>query len=199
LHWIPQLPLPQVAAPFAGAAQGEQEVPQLCGLESAAHAPLHRCAPASHEVSTQPPTSELHTPCPPENAVVQSTALRPQAVSVSPAQSVPCTCWPAGQSQRLFTHRVDAQSLPLPQRSVAAQGPQVPPQSTSLSPPFFVPSVQVGCTEAAWHTPFTQASPFLQGLLVSSQMESGDAPQPNAKRRSAPTAARINVLLASSS
>ena len=145
LQAIPQLPAAQVADPFEGTAHGEHDVPQLCGLESEAHEPVHRCEPELHETSTHVPASELHTPWPPENAAVQSTGGLPQAVSLLFTQAVPLTCWPPGQSQALFTQSVDAQSLPEPQWSVAPQGAQVlPPQSMSVSLPFFFWSMQVG-------------------------------------------------------
>ena len=172
-HWNPQLPLVQAADPFAGAGHGVHEVPQVCGLESDAQEALHKCVPALQEVSTQVPAAELHAPWPPEKATVQSTAPAPQAVSVLPAQAVPCTCWPAGQSHLLFTQRVDAQSAPVAQCRVAPQGVQVPPQSTSLSVPLRSVSVQVAAA-AGWQTPCTQAKPNRHGLLASSQMEHRD-------------------------
>ena len=136
LQAMPQLAPSHVAEPFAGAAQGVHEAPQLCTLVSCAQAPPHRCAPLSHEVSTHVPLAELHAPVPPGNAVVQSAASGPQARSVSAAQSVPLTCCPAGQAQRPLTQTVDAQSIPLTHFCVAAHGAQLPPQSTSLSLPF---------------------------------------------------------------
>jgi hypothetical protein len=115
-HCTAQLPSVHAATPpNGGAGQGVHDEPQLCGLVSEAHAPPQRCAPASHEVSTQLPAAELHTPLPPGNAVVQSAACAPQAMSLLSAQSAPAACCPAGQAHTLLAHKVDAQSAPVPQ------------------------------------------------------------------------------------
>jgi hypothetical protein len=171
-HWIPHPPPTHSAEPFAGTAQGVHEVPQLCGLESDAQVPLHRCAPGSHEVSTQVPDAALHAPWPPANAVVQSIAFGPQEASVSFAHAVPLKCCPAGQAQWPLMQMVVAQSPPRLQRKVGPQGAQLPPQSTSLSVPFLTWSSQAAAA-AGWQTPSSQVNPVLHGLLALSQMPSG--------------------------
>jgi hypothetical protein len=138
LHWIPHPPPKHSAEPFGGTRQGVHDDPQVSGLESDAQAPPQRWAPGSHEVSTQVPAAALHAPWPPGNAIVQSAAFGPQAVSVLSAHAAPLRCCPVGQPQWLFTQIVETQSEPLLQREVAPHGAQLPPQSTSLSLPFLI-------------------------------------------------------------
>ena len=96
-------------------------------------------------------------PLPLVKARVQSTGGDPQAVSLFAVQDVPWRCWPAGQSQRLLVQTVEAQSAPELQCKVAPQAAQVPPpQSTSLSGPLRLPSVQLAAP-AGWQTPSTHA------------------------------------------
>jgi hypothetical protein len=66
---------------------------------------------------------------------------------------------PAEQRQMPPAQMPLAQSPPLPQRLPWPQPAQGPPQSRSLSPPFWTPSLQVAAWQTPpWHTPLLQAT-----------------------------------------
>src|SRR4051812_27962461 len=87
-----------------------------------------------------------------------------------------------------FMQSVLAQSLLPLQGCPIGHGPQMPPpQSTPVSVPFLMPSLQVGTTGGA-HTPFTQSVlwqslPLLQGCPF---MHFGHAPPPQSVPVSVP-------------
>jgi hypothetical protein len=77
-----------------------------------------------------------------------------------------------------------AQSLARAQAAPAPQGLQLPPQSTAVSLPFLIPSVQLGCAqENAEQTPLAQSPPMMHVLAPS---QAGQPPPPQSMSVSLP-------------
>ena len=221
---MPQAVLLQDGAPLEGPAQATQEdAPQLCTLSFEAHCPVQTCAPGLHELSTHAPRGPSQAPLPKVNALVQSEQAAPQQRSLFATHSAPLECCPVGQMQTPVAHWPVAQSPPILQCLPREQrAGHEPPQSTSVSVPFWSPSEQLEATQrpsvqmpprqseatlqgpplthlatqvppqsipdsvplrrpssqvGTLQVPRTQARPDWQGLLVSSQIWSGGAPQ----------------------
>ena len=69
----------QVAVPFEGAGHAKHDaLPQVAALAFKTHWPVHRCAPALHEVSTQLPVRPSQAPWPCAKEEGQSAQASPQ-------------------------------------------------------------------------------------------------------------------------
>jgi hypothetical protein len=89
-------------------------------------------------------------------------------VSVQPAlQHVSVPAQP-GPLRHVVLQAHDSQSPGTSHCFPAPHGPQLPPQSTSVSSPFFTPSLHVGAWQPPTvHTPLAQSPPTSQGAPVA--------------------------------
>jgi hypothetical protein len=140
------------------------------------------------------PGAELHTPLTQSAPVQQflvsthvAPQLPPQSLAVSLASFIPL-------AQVLELMQIPAGQMPLAQsvpvlhfspsaHFLPAMTHVVPPQSTSVSPPFFTPSVQSGAWHVrpgppvALHTPLVQSVPAAHTRLVAHRGQLFDPPQ----------------------
>src|SRR3954454_8450012 len=100
----------------------------------------------------------------------------PQSMSVSPSFWIPSEHVGAGSTQTPAVHTPVTQSVPLPHFLPSAHFGQFgPPQSTSVSCPFWTPSEQVAAAASATQAPSAQCEPPAHAFPHAPQLAGSDA------------------------